>query len=416
MTPFPSKDTAQNGQLFAADNGAYYVYDTSKNQWQSTTVIPKWTDQVFVRGQDNVTQQNANDSAERAIQRSANQSVQAGQLLEVAIGVKSRGLWSHQGGVIAPGANGQGVAKTKFVMQRDPEEKVQAYEDATCFLISDEAIGTDNQVELSVTAPGDILTVQDNNDLEGGTYLITAVEEFGDYVKLKVVCHKNRTKGTASPDELVTIRVIKDHGIADEHFDHRYLRLEASNDVDTQFRIKGSGGTYISTAGSELGVYHLKTPTDGGHAANKAFVDSELEKVKAFVDSETEKVSATSRRIWTYYNDGTYELKPKGISYILKDDVPSLIVASKPASGPSIDIKDGHFGFRNWVVPFSVACETDDGGWRVILLGHTKKLRYSESSAKDKFFEVQLDADDLITNKPELLNHKRCIVSIAGLL
>ena len=74
MTAFPPNAT--DGQLHAADNGAYYVYNQSQNQWQSTTVIPKWTDQVFVRGQDNVTQQNTNDSAEQAIKRGANQSVQ----------------------------------------------------------------------------------------------------------------------------------------------------------------------------------------------------------------------------------------------------------------------------------------------------------------------------------------------------
>ena len=276
MTVFPSNPT--DGQLHPADNGAYYVYNQSQNQWQSTTVIPKWTDQVFVRGQDNVTQQNTNDSAERALKRSTNQSVQVDQLLEVAIGVKSRGVWAHQGGVTVPGATGEGVAKTKFLMQRDPNEKVQAYEDATCFLISDEAVGTDNKVKLGITEPGDILTVQDNYDLEGGTYLITAVEEFADYLKLKVVCHKERTKGTASPDELATIRIIKDQLITDEHFDHRYLQLGTANEVTNQFRVKGNGGTYISTAGDELGIYHLKTPTDGGHAANKSFVEDEIKK------------------------------------------------------------------------------------------------------------------------------------------
>ena len=403
MTTFPSTPT--DGQLHAADNGAYYVYDTSKNQWQSTTVIPKWTDQVFVRGQDNVTQQNTNDAAEQAIKRGANQSVQADQLLEIGLGVKSRGIWGHQGGVVSPGSNGEVVAKGKFVMKRDPDEKTQVYEEATSFFISGEAIGTDNNVQLGVTMPGDILTVQDNNDLEGGIYQITAVEEIDDYVKLRVVCHKERTKGTVSPDELCTIRVIKDQLLRDDHFDHRYLQLGAANDVTSKFRVKGESGTYISTAGDELGLYHLKTPSDSGHGANKAYVDS-----------ETRKVSSVSRRIWTYYNDGTYEMKPKGVSYINKDGVPSLVVTAQPKSGPEINIGDNHFGYREWVVPFSVACEADDGGWTVILLGHTKKLRYTESGAKTKFFEVQLDAGALITNTPELLTNKRCIMSVAGLL
>ena len=60
MTNFPSDATDK--QLYASENGAYYVFDKKKNQWQSTTVIPKWTDQVYIRGEDNVTQQTTNES------------------------------------------------------------------------------------------------------------------------------------------------------------------------------------------------------------------------------------------------------------------------------------------------------------------------------------------------------------------
>ena len=59
-------------------------------------------------------------------------------------------------------------------------------------------------------------------------------------------------------------------------YDDRYLQLKAPNDVNNQFRIKGTGGTYISTAGDELGIYHLKTPTDVTHAANKGYVDEQI--------------------------------------------------------------------------------------------------------------------------------------------
>ena len=61
-----------------------------------------------------------------------------------------------------------------------------------------------------------------------------------------------------------------------EEYDDRYLQLKEPNNVNNQFRIKGAGGTYISTAGDELGIYHLKTPTDVTHAANKAYVDQQI--------------------------------------------------------------------------------------------------------------------------------------------
>ena len=61
-----------------------------------------------------------------------------------------------------------------------------------------------------------------------------------------------------------------------EEYDDRYLQLNEPNNVNNQFRIKGTGGTYISTAGDELGIYHLKTPTDVTHAANKGYVDEQI--------------------------------------------------------------------------------------------------------------------------------------------
>ena len=61
-----------------------------------------------------------------------------------------------------------------------------------------------------------------------------------------------------------------------EEYDDRYLQLNEPNNVNNQFRIKGTGGTYISTAGDELGIYHLKTPTDVTHAANKGYVDQQI--------------------------------------------------------------------------------------------------------------------------------------------
>ena len=64
--------------------------------------------------------------------------------------------------------------------------------------------------------------------------------------------------------------------------DAKSLKLEAPNDVTTGFRIKSDNKTLISTATTgELGLYHVKDPTDGNAewAATKGYVDGEIAKL-----------------------------------------------------------------------------------------------------------------------------------------
>ena len=61
--------------------------------------------------------------------------------------------------------------------------------------------------------------------------------------------------------------------------DANKLGKEEANEVATSFRIKGTGGTYISTAGGELGLYHVKYPEAEGHAATMGYVDDEIAKI-----------------------------------------------------------------------------------------------------------------------------------------
>ena len=57
-----------------------------------------------------------------------------------------------------------------------------------------------------------------------------------------------------------------------------YLKLDQANDVTTSFRIKADGSTLISSSGNELGLYHVKDPTNGNPewAATKGYVDSKI--------------------------------------------------------------------------------------------------------------------------------------------
>ena len=53
-----------------------------------------------------------------------------------------------------------------------------------------------------------------------------------------------------------------------------YLEKSKTNDVTTGFRIKCNNQTFFSAGGGELGLYHLKEPTDVTHAATKGYVDN----------------------------------------------------------------------------------------------------------------------------------------------
>jgi microcystin-dependent protein len=57
---------------------------------------------------------------------------------------------------------------------------------------------------------------------------------------------------------------------------NKALSKDANNEVTPDFRIKGGGGTYVSTAGDELGLYHVKYPTEAKHAASKEYVDNKV--------------------------------------------------------------------------------------------------------------------------------------------
>ena len=62
-----------------------------------------------------------------------------------------------------------------------------------------------------------------------------------------------------------------------------------ANEVANSFRIKGSGGTYISASGGELGLYHVKYPEAETHAATMGYVDDEIAKVSGAGGGPTNK-------------------------------------------------------------------------------------------------------------------------------
>ena len=283
MTVFPPN--AKDGQLHEADNGVYYVYRADKNVWQSNNVIPKWSDQVFIRNTDNQTQQGVNDVTKAASNKVYAIATSTGQLLEVAFDVKTRGIWKHQSGPGAPGD--PPVALQCFLVEDAEGNRTQDYSEAAVLVIHAIGGGPKDKITIGATEIGDLITIQNQHDLQGGSYIVTGIEEFDSYdpneltdayARYTVIVNEKATTGAFSADEMVTIRIFPrpTEGMGVDDYDGRYLQLKAPNDVNNQFRIKGTGGTYISTAGDELGIYHLKTPTDVAHAANKGYVDEQI--------------------------------------------------------------------------------------------------------------------------------------------
>ena len=283
MTVFPPN--AKDGQLHEADNGVYYVYRADKNVWQSNNVIPKWSDQVFIRNTDNQTQQGVNDVTKAASNKVYAIATSTGQLLEVAFDVKTRGIWKHQSGPGAPGD--PPVALQCFLVEDAEGNRTQDYSEAAVLVIHAIGGGPKDKITIGATEIGDLITIQNQHDLQGGSYIVTGIEEFDSYdpneltdayARYTVIVNEKATTGAFSADEMVTIRIFPrpTEGMGVDDYDGRYLQLKAPNDVNNQFRIKGTGGTYISTAGDGLGIYHLKTPTDVAHAANKGYVDEQI--------------------------------------------------------------------------------------------------------------------------------------------
>lgn len=75
----------------------------------------------------------------------------------------------------------------------------------------------------------------------------------------------------------------------------KQLSKDEANNVTSAFRIKGEGGTYLSVAGNELGLYHLKYPQESGHAANKQYVDDKT--------SAAGGVDETGNYNWSGYHE-----------------------------------------------------------------------------------------------------------------
>ena len=66
-----------------------------------------------------------------------------------------------------------------------------------------------NNVHLGTAVPGDQLLIQDLQDLDGCSYVITAVEEVDDYAIYDAEPDNTYCRGSVTPSEICTVKLKK---------------------------------------------------------------------------------------------------------------------------------------------------------------------------------------------------------------
>ena len=141
------------------------------------TACPEWADQVYIRGIENRTQQNVNDTNQEVNVKVGNVATATNQLLDVAFDVRCRGIWIYQGGAVALWRPPVGLQR--FLMTDGEGNKTQEYERGHASLtIHAMGAGQMDKISIGETELGDLITIQNSRDLGGGSYIVTAIEEF----------------------------------------------------------------------------------------------------------------------------------------------------------------------------------------------------------------------------------------------
>jgi hypothetical protein len=128
---------------------------------------------------------------------------------------------------------------------------------------------SDDKIAAIVFPPGTIVSDSEPPNAPNGT-------NWFDTVRLELFVRVSETWVASSPlgsrvsqGEIVQSQIIDELG--------NKVGVGGSNEVDTTFRIKSSSKTLISSAGSELGLYNLRTPTDDSHAVNLGYANQHFQ-------------------------------------------------------------------------------------------------------------------------------------------
>ena len=128
----------------------------------------------------------------------------------------------------------------------------------------------------------ELLEVEESNrniSHDYGLFVVTQFEISDTIATITLDLHQGQ--GDAVTGEKFEVRLldIADAELDMASMDARYLRSGAgSHEVTQNWKIVGNGKTYLNISGDKTHIYHLDTPGDRAHAANKGYVDDELAK------------------------------------------------------------------------------------------------------------------------------------------
>ena len=182
---------------------------------------------VFIRGRKS-DPANVNDTNQEVNVKVGNVAT-TNQLLDVA-DVRCRGVWIYQGGAVAPGDPPVGLQR--FLMTDKDGIKTQEYSEAVSLTVHAMGAGQMDKVSIGETEIGDLITIQNTRDLGGGSYIVTAIEEFGSdnpdeltdtYAVYTVEPDAKRCSGNVATEEKAVLRIIPQQAVP--AFEDEYLPL-----------------------------------------------------------------------------------------------------------------------------------------------------------------------------------------------
>ena len=100
--------------------------------------------------------------------------------------------------------------------------KTQEYSEAASLTIHAIGAGQLDKISIGETEIGDLITIQNSSDLGGGSYIVTAIEEFHNdnpdeltetYAVYTVTADTKRCGGSVATEEKAVIRIIPQQAV-----------------------------------------------------------------------------------------------------------------------------------------------------------------------------------------------------------
>ena len=212
----------------------------------------------------------------------------------------------------------------------------------TDFSVQDNSLIINNEDSTGTTHgwtslhEGDYLELLDRSDTTTKTvehdyalFMVKSVDKGDGITTIELELHSG--KGNCAAGELFEVRVldIAESELDMASLDARYLRSgSGSHQVDQNWKIVSNNKTFINIQGDKSHIYHLDTPGDRAHAANKGYVDDELAKKS---DTHTHPYAASSHS-HSYASTG----HKHDSDYSASNHTHSVIFRSGTSTNPSL--------------------------------------------------------------------------------